>query len=91
MHRDGTTNPGEWCRGISFDKLGQHEAAIADFSAAVQLDPGNLAAFFNRGTAYDALGRHEAATADFTRALGGDFTPGAQVAGGRDVPHTAFS
>lgn len=56
-------------RGISYDKLGNRQAAIADFTSAVLLDPSNLGAFFNRGTAYDALGRHDEATSDFARVL----------------------
>ena len=66
------------CRGISYDKLGDRRAAIADFTSAVVLDPSNLGAYFNRGTAYDALGMHKEATVDFARALDLDFAPARQ-------------
>ena len=35
-------------RGISFDKLGQFEEAIADFTRVLELDPSNVNAYFNR-------------------------------------------
>lgn len=70
-----TVNSNTCRRGISYDKLGNRQAAIADFTSAVLLDPSNLGAYFNRGTAYDALGRHEEATSDFARALDLDIAP----------------
>ena len=35
-------------RGISYDKLGQFEEAIADFTRVLELDPSNVNAYFNR-------------------------------------------
>ena len=35
-------------RGISFDKLGQFEEAVADFTRVLELDPSNVNAYFNR-------------------------------------------
>lgn len=57
------------CRGISFDKLGQFEQAVADFTTVLRLDPTNVNAYFNRGSAYDSLGQYEKAVADYTHAL----------------------
>ena len=64
------------CRGISYDKLGQFEDAIADFTRVLELDPTNVNAFFNRGSAYDSLGQYEKAVADYTRALDLDSSAG---------------
>lgn len=36
------------CRGISFDKLGRFEDAVADFSEVLRLEPLNVNAYFNR-------------------------------------------
>ena len=63
------TLSGRSCRAVSHDKLGNHAAAVADFSAALEIGPSNASAYFNRGTCYDSLGQHDLATADFGRAL----------------------
>ncbi len=49
--------------------LGQHEAAIADYDWAIQLDPECAEAFVARGHAKYTLGQHEAAIADYDRAV----------------------
>ncbi len=67
---------GPSCRAISHDRLGNHAAAIAGFSAALELDPSNTSAYFSRGTCYDSLGQHDLASADFGRALALDFPSG---------------
>ena len=67
---------GPSCRAISHDRLGNHAAAVADFSAALELNPSNTSAFFNRGTCFDSLGQHDLATADFGRALELDIPSG---------------
>jgi tetratricopeptide (TPR) repeat protein len=58
-----------WRRGISYDKLGKYEAAVADFSRVLELEPTNSVAYFNRGSTYDSMGAHDHAIADFGRAL----------------------
>lgn len=63
-------------RGISYDKLGLWEKAIADFSTVLRLDPNNVNAFFNRGSAHDSLGQYEEAVADYSRALDLDSSVG---------------
>ncbi len=55
--------------GISYDKLGRYGEAVADFARAVELDPTNANALFNRGSALDSLGEFDRAVADYTRAL----------------------
>jgi tetratricopeptide (TPR) repeat protein len=45
------------------------EQALADFNAAVQIDPHRWKALHNRGVNYGLLGHHEEALADFTRVL----------------------
>lgn len=56
-------------RGISFDKLGQFEQAVADFNEVLRLEPNNSVAYFNRGSTYDSMGAQDQAIADFGRAL----------------------
>ena len=48
--------------------LGAHEAAIADYSAALRLKP-DAAAYSNRGNAKGRLGQYEAAITDYSAAL----------------------
>ena len=76
-------------RAISHDKLGNSAAAIAGFSAALELDPSNTSAYFNRGTCYDSLGQHDLATADFGRALELDFPSGQAKSGASQDAGTA--
>ena len=42
------------CR--SYDRQNRHEAAIADFTAAIKFDPGNPAFYLNRGYSYRNAG-----------------------------------
>ena len=53
----------------SYDKLQRHEEALADYTAAVALDPLNANAYHNRGSSLDKLRRCEEAVDDFTRAI----------------------
>lgn len=57
------------CRGISYDKMGKYESAVADFTTVLQLDPQNVNAVFNRGSSYDSMGQYDKAVADYSRAL----------------------
>jgi len=59
-------------RGIARVALGQHEAAIEDFSEAIKREDSNLAAVNDRGIAHRHLGNADAAIADFTRVIDGD-------------------
>lgn len=62
------------CRGISFDKLGDFQKAVADFTTVIKLDPNNVNAYFNRGSAFDSLGQYDRAVSDYTQALDLDST-----------------
>ncbi len=56
-------------RGISYDKLGRHGEAVADFTRVLELEPGNLTAAYNRAVAFDSMGEFSRAVLDYTRAL----------------------
>lgn len=56
-------------RGISYDKKGDFEKAIADFTKVLKLDKNNAHAYFNRGSTHDSLGAYDKAIVDYTRAL----------------------
>lgn len=47
----------------------EYEAAFASYDQAVQLEPDDDAAWYNRGIALDELGRYEEAVASYDRAL----------------------
>lgn len=49
-------------RGFAARRRGDFSGAIAEYSAAIALDPRHFKAFFNRGFAYDKL-------RDFTSAI----------------------
>ena len=48
---------------------GCFEAAIADYTRAIELNPGHCRAYYNRAFSRDRLGRCEEAIADYSRAL----------------------
>lgn len=58
-------------RGIARVALGQHEAAVDDFSEALKRDEKNLAAANDRGNAWRQLGKVDEAIADFTLVIDG--------------------
>jgi tetratricopeptide (TPR) repeat protein len=51
---------------------GDHQAAIADYTKALALDPTNARAFNNRALAFVALGEGERALADYAAAIKAD-------------------
>lgn len=55
-------------RGNALAAKGEHDAAIADYDAAIKLAPKNARAFNNRGTVYRDKGDAERALADFAEA-----------------------
>jgi len=55
-------------RGSARDDLGQHRAAIADFSKAVQLDPKLAQAYYSRSFAYEKTGQLAKALRDAKKA-----------------------
>lgn len=57
-------------RGALYALQQDHQAALADFDAAIALDPRAPQPYFNRGTTLIILGRPGEAVAAFTEALG---------------------
>src|SRR5207249_11665335 len=51
-----------------------YQAALADFTQVIALDPTNTKAYYNRGNAYVHLGNYGAALADFTQVIALDPT-----------------
>ena len=49
--------------------MGRHAEALADFDAAIRLDPTDAEAHVNRGLTYFDLGRHVEALADYDAAI----------------------
>ena len=45
------------------------DAAIADYTEAIRLDPGDAEAYYNRGVIYAHKGDYDAAVADYTEAI----------------------
>lgn len=56
-------------RGFSHRKRGDFNAAISDYSKAIDLDPGHFKSYFNRGFSYDKLGDYDKAIENYTLAL----------------------
>lgn len=54
-------------RGITYDKLNQHERAIQDYNKAIKLNPDLAEAYVNRGSSYSEIGRYEEATRDLKK------------------------
>ena len=55
-------------RGVARAALGDYDNAIADFDAAIRLNPETAMSYLDRGFATDALGEKDAAKADFEKA-----------------------
>ncbi|MER6089367.1 tetratricopeptide repeat protein [Streptomyces bluensis] len=56
-------------RGDALRSAGQHQAALADYDRALDLDPGYASAYASRAVSRAELGRHEEALADLDRAV----------------------
>jgi lipoprotein NlpI len=59
-------------RGFGYYSKGQYELAIADYSAALRIDPNHANSFNSRGVAYLDTGQYDLAIADFGAALNND-------------------
>ena len=57
------------CRGLVLQGMGRSEDALADFEAALVLEPGNLTFLGHRGACLRAGGQLAASAADFERVL----------------------
>ena len=56
-------------RAIGFRVRGEYDRAIADFDAAVGINPGIAGLYLERGLAYEAKGEHLPAIRDFSEAI----------------------
>ncbi len=57
------------CRGVAYDRLGQHDKALADTSRGIELDPKIAVAWYNRACLHLQLGQHDKALADFSKSI----------------------
>src|SRR5438477_12302259 len=60
---------GNMQRGIELAQQKQYDAAIAEFTKAIQANPKDARGYTNRGTAYRASNRLPDAIADFSKAI----------------------
>lgn len=58
-----------FCRAAVYQKLGEYEKAISDYTQSLYIDPSNAKAYFNRGAAYIKVAEYELAKADLLRAV----------------------
>ena len=56
-------------RGFAYDKIGQIDKAIHDYTKALQIDPYNAYCYYNRGISYDKKGESEEGVKNFTKAI----------------------
>ena len=56
-------------RGNRYSRNGVYERAIADYSAAIDLDAGCADAWFNRGVSWYEVGEYAQSIADLTEAI----------------------
>jgi tetratricopeptide (TPR) repeat protein len=56
-------------KGVELAQQKQYDAAIAEFTKAIESDPKDVRAYTNRGTAYRAAGKVIEALADFSKAI----------------------
>jgi lipoprotein NlpI len=57
-----------WERGKHYGKLGRYENAVADYSAALDIDPGMVKVYIDRAVAYARVEKYQAAYTDFNQA-----------------------
>ena len=58
-----------FCRAAVYQKLGEFEKAISDYSQSLYIDPSNAKAYFNRGAAYMQIAEYDKAKEDLLRAV----------------------
>jgi tetratricopeptide (TPR) repeat protein len=51
------------------DNKGEHDHAIDDYNKAIEINPKDAAAYYNRGNAYEKKGDKARAIADFSKAI----------------------
>lgn len=53
-------------RGNAYDDSGDHDGAIADYTASIKLKPDNADSYYNRGIAYEGKQDYDSAIADYS-------------------------
>lgn len=66
---DKTTDTDWFQQAYDHSKRGNRQAAIADYTQAIQKDPKNSNFYYNRGIEYAATGDKPRAIADYTQAI----------------------
>ena len=51
------------------DDLGDHNGAIKDYDKAIELNPNDIDAYYNRGIARSDLGDHNSAIEDYDKVI----------------------
>ena len=72
--KDGKTNKDALAvayfnRANALDDNGDHDGAIADYTASIKLKPDNADTYFNRGFSYEAKKDYDNAIADYARVI----------------------
>ena len=56
-------------RGNSFEKLGQHQEAIADYTRAIEVYPDYFDSYYNRAEVYSIIGKNNESLNDLNKAI----------------------
>ena len=56
-------------RGTARQQKGEHAAAIADFTKAIELNPDCVQAYASRGVSKDAMGDTAGAKSDYSKSI----------------------
>ena len=56
-------------RGFAFDKIGDFDRAIHDYSEAIKIDPNNAYTYYNKGISLDRKGDYDEAIRCFSKAI----------------------
>ncbi|MCX5666859.1 MAG: tetratricopeptide repeat protein [Candidatus Omnitrophica bacterium] len=56
-------------KGIEWGKKGEFDKAIAEFNKAIEVNPNDPLAFYNRGSAYDCKRDYDKAISDYSKAI----------------------
>ena len=78
-------------RGRLLAHCNQHDDAVVDFAAALELDPNSIEAYKGRGFSLIALGRHKEAAKMYGRASGRTMVEWVEVVRGVDYRAPALS
>ena len=65
----GQTSEEYFDKGYDYDKEGEYQLAIDNYTKAIRIDPDYAIAYLFRGNAYHALGNYEDAISDYTMSI----------------------